>query len=118
MAKEKVETPKETNDKILESFILERENDEPLFVSQKIWHRLDRSQVYRVLNEACKAVGVTEIHIGTHTMRKTFGYHHYHKFKDVALLQEIFNHSSPQITLKYIGINQDEINRSYQNFEL
>ncbi|PIE92022.1 hypothetical protein CO726_28910 [Bacillus fungorum] len=27
---------------------------------------------------------------------------------DVAMLQEILNHSTPQITLKYIGINQEE----------
>ncbi|CAI8949975.1 hypothetical protein EMIT079MI2_550007 [Bacillus sp. IT-79MI2] len=30
------------------------------------------------------------------------------KTKDVAMLQEIFNHSTPQITLKYIGINKEE----------
>ena len=53
---------------------------------------------------------------GTHTMRKTFGYHHYKKFKDVAMLQKIFNHSSPEITLRYIGIEQDEIDESYTNF--
>ena len=51
-------------------------------------------------------------------MRKTFGYHHYKKFKDIALLQEIFNHSSPSITLNYIGINQDEIDVTYRNFSL
>ena len=55
---------------------------------------------------------------GTHTLRKTFGYHHYHKFKDVALLQKIFNHYSPSITLRYIGIDQEEINNSYLNFIL
>ena len=79
--------------------------------------RLDRSQVYRMLNEACKEVGI-DVNIGTHSMRKSFGYHHYNQFKDVAMLQMIFNHSSPQITLRYIGINQDEIDNSYRQFEL
>ena len=51
-------------------------------------------------------------------MRKTFGYHHYQKFKDVAMLQKIFNHSSPQITLRYIGIEQEQIEESYANFIL
>ena len=102
---------------LLKDFIKDRPDDEPLFYSQKMY-RLDRSQFYVKLNEACKAVGVKETCIGTHTMRKTFGYHHYKQFKDVAILQEIFNHSSPQITLRYIGINQDEINKSYQQFEL
>ncbi len=102
---------------LLKDFIKGRTDDEPLFYSQKM-HRLDRSQFYRKVNEACRAVGVKETSIGTHTMRKTFGYHHYRQFKDVAILQEIFNHSSPQITLRYIGINQDEINNSYNKFEL
>ena len=56
--------------------------------------------------------------VGTHTMRKTFGYHHYKKFKDIAILQKIFNHSSPQVTLRYIGIEQDQIDESYTNFIL
>ncbi len=51
-------------------------------------------------------------------MRKTFGYHHYKKFNDVVLLQKILNHSSSSITLRYIGISQEEIDISYNNFEL
>ena len=102
---------------LLKDFVKGRADNEPLFVSQKGF-RLDRNQFYLKINEACRAVGVKETSIGTHTMRKTFGYHHYRQFKDVAILQEIFNHSSPKITLRYIGINQDEINRSYNQFEL
>ena len=90
--------------------------NEPLFLGKKHC-RLDRSQVYRFLNEACKQLGIMA-NVGTHTMRKTFGYHHYQKFKDLAILQKIFNHSSPQITLRYIGIEQDQIEDSYSNFEL
>lgn len=69
-----------------------------------------------MLNEACKAVGVSA-NIGTHSMRKSFGYHHYKQFKEVAMLQMI-NHSTPAVTLRYIGIEQDEINNSYRQFEL
>ena len=91
-------------------------NDEkkPLFVGKKHC-RLERSQVYRKINEACFECGIIG-NFGTHTMRKTFGYHHYQQFHDVALLQKIFNHSSPSITLRYIGIEQEEINQSYKNF--
>ena len=56
--------------------------------------------------------------MGTHTLRKTFAYHHYKQFKDVALLQKILNHSSPSITLNYIGIAQEEIDCSYLSFKL
>ena len=73
-------------------------------------------QAYRIINEAGKRIGLKEI--GTHTMRKTFGYWHYQQYKDVAILQEIFNHASPSVTLRYIGINQDIIDNSYRNFSL
>ncbi len=92
------------------------DNGEPLFVGKK-HKRLNRSQVYRFLNFACNELKI-DINIGTHTMRKTFGYHHYKKFNDVVLLQKILNHSSPSITLRYIGITQEEIDISYNNFEL
>lgn len=51
-------------------------------------------------------------------MRKTFGYFHYQQYHDIAMLQAILNHSSPSITLRYIGISQDEIDQSYSNFSL
>lgn len=91
-------------------------NDEPLFVGKKHC-RLDRSQVYRFINDVCHNLGIA-VNVGTHTMRKSFGYHHYKQNNDVALLQKIFNHSSPSITMRYIGIAQEELDESYINFEL
>ena len=91
-------------------------SEQPLFYTQKHC-RLDREQAYRILNKAAQAVGVKE-RIGTHTLRKTFGYHHYKKYNDIVLLQKIFNHSSPSVTLRYIGIEQDTIDASYMNFYL
>ena len=75
-----------------------------------------RIQAYRVLNEMAKQLGLSEI--GTHTMRKTFGYWHYKQNKDVAILQDIFNHSSPSITMRYIGINDDVKDESLKKFYL
>ena len=78
---------------------------------------IDRSQVYRCINNACKELGITA-NVGTHTMRKTFGYHHYKQFHDVALLQNIFNHASPDVTLRYIGITQEEMDQSILDLNL
>ncbi len=89
----------------------------PLFLGDK-GSRMHRSVVYRFLNETVNALNLEVGAIGTHTMRKTFGYHHYKQFNDIALLQRILNHSSPAITLRYIGISQEEIDYSYYNFEL
>ena len=101
---------------MIEDFVKGRRNAEPLFLSY--WrHRLDRVTAYYLIRDACEKAGLQE-RIGTHSMRKTFGYHHYQQFKDVVILQKIFNHSSPQITLRYIGIEQDQIDYSYSNFIL
>lgn len=90
--------------------------DDYLFPSQKGTKPITTTQAYRILNDAADFLGRDDI--GTHTMRKTFGYHHYKRFKDVAILQEIFNHSAPSITKRYIGIRQDEINESLNDFRL
>ncbi|MCD8024626.1 MAG: tyrosine-type recombinase/integrase [Candidatus Gastranaerophilales bacterium] len=101
---------------MFEEYTKGKRSDEALFLTV-FKNRMNRFGAYYILKTACKAVGIKEI-IGTHTLRKTFGYHHYKKYKDVALLQKIFNHSSPQITLRYIGIEQDQIDESYTNFIL
>lgn len=77
---------------------------------------ISETQAYRILVKAAEALGRKDI--GTHTMRKTFGYHHYKLNKDVAILQKLFNHSSPSITKRYIGIEQDEIEASLVGFKL
>lgn len=101
---------------MIDEFVKGRRDKEPLFLSY--WkHRLDRSTAYYMIRNACADAGLEE-KIGTHSMRKTFGYHHYQQFKDIVILQKIFNHSSPQITLRYIGVEQDQIDDSYNNFIL
>ncbi|MBD2870063.1 tyrosine-type recombinase/integrase [Paenibacillus sp. IB182493] len=49
--------------------------------------------------------------IGTHTLRKTFGYHAFQQSVDITIIQRLLNHSSPRITLAYIGITQDDLGR-------
>ena len=101
---------------MLEEFVKGRKDKEPLFMSH--WkHRLDRVTAYYIIRDACKKAGLQE-RIGTHSMRKSFGYHHFRQFRNVVILQKIFNHASPEITLRYIGVTQDEIDDSYSNFIL
>ena len=101
---------------MIEEFTKGRRYDEPLFMTI-FGNRLERVAAYYIVRDACEKAGL-ETKVGTHTMRKTFGYHHYQKFKDIAMLQKMFNHSSPLITLRYIGIEQDQIEESYSNFIL
>ncbi|MGD6802047.1 tyrosine-type recombinase/integrase [Rossellomorea vietnamensis] len=75
-----------------------------LFKSKKNEFPITRQQAYRIINKAAQEAGV-EGKIGTHTLRKTFGYHAYKKGIALSILQKIFNHSTPSETLKYIGID-------------
>lgn len=92
----------------LDIYIEGKKDNDYLFKSRQGKNKpITRVRAYEILREAAREVGLKEV--GTHTMRKTFGYHIYQREKDVAMLQDIFNHSSPYITLKYIGVNQDAI---------
>lgn len=78
---------------------------------------LDRVQVWRVLNHAAEMCGVPGP-IGTHTLRKTFGYHAHQAGVPVELLQKVFGHSTASITLRYIGITADQVADVYGQVEL
>lgn len=103
--------------KDIDRYIKEMDDYEYLFQSRKgINKPISRIQAYRILKKAADKLGIDKV--GTHTLRKTFGYHHYQRNKDVAILQKLFNHSSPTITLEYIGISQDEQDKSMKDFYL
>lgn len=101
----------------LNIFIKGRNPNDWLFISRRGQQAITRVQAYRIIHNACIKAGVGH-KIGTHTLRKTFGYHFYKMNKDIALLQNILNHSSPSITLRYIGINQDIIDSELKSFIL
>ncbi|WP_163538293.1 site-specific integrase [Gracilibacillus sp. YIM 98692] len=101
----------------LKGYIQGKEDYEYLFKSREGVNKpIGRSMAYKILREAADYVSLDEI--GTHTLRKTFGYHFYKQTKDIAMLQEIFNHSSQNITKKYIGINQDGMDNAMKGFKI
>ncbi len=96
----------------------ELEDDEYLFRSpNRYCPHLSRRQAYNIINNAAKQAGVTYA-VGCHTLRKTFGYWHYKQFKDVAMLQKIFNHVTPEETLIYIGVTDEQISHTLNNFSI
>lgn len=88
-----------------------------LFPSRKGHAPITRVQAYRILNEAAKSVGIKDA-IGTHTLRKTFGYWAYQQGVDVTRIQKLLNHSAPSVTLAYIGITKEELDSVYINLNL
>ncbi|MCI9372801.1 MAG: tyrosine-type recombinase/integrase [Lachnospiraceae bacterium] len=78
---------------------------------------LSRYQAYRIIKEAARNTGFEE-HIGCHSLRKTFGYHAWKQGTQPAMLMELYNHSSYQVTQRYLGIEQDERDFVYLHIEL
>ncbi|KMY41465.1 site-specific integrase [Peribacillus loiseleuriae] len=100
----------------IEDYTAHMSDEEYLFSSRKGNGPITPTQAYRALVKAGDVLGRGDI--GTHTMRKTFGYAYYRRTKDLAFLQNIFNHSAPSITKRYIGITQDEIDETLKDFSL
>lgn len=87
-----------------------------LFPSERTGKPISTVQAYRILKNAGEKCGYD--YIGTHTMRKTFGYHYFQRTNDIVTLMVIFNHSSQNITKRYIGIEEDDIKNSLKDFRL
>ncbi|NPV89931.1 MAG: tyrosine-type recombinase/integrase [Firmicutes bacterium] len=89
-----------------------------LFASRKGGNRpISRVHAWHVLNDAAQRVGISS-NIGTNTLRKTFAYHALSQGVDIFHLQKIFNHLSPCITMKYIGVTESELSQVKINLKL
>ncbi|EBF5126154.1 site-specific integrase [Listeria monocytogenes] len=99
--------------------MLQQDLDHYLFVSRKKnggERPLSRQQGWHIISEAGKKAGLD--HLGTHSMRKTFGYHLYKNGVGLELIQVLLNHSSPKITLRYIGIEQEDKDQAVSSLGL
>lgn len=71
---------------------------------------ITRQRAYQIITEIGGMLGIENL--GCHSLRKTFGYLYYKKTHDIALLQKLFNHSSQLITLRYIGVEQQALDKA------
>lgn len=98
-------------------------SDNYLFASQKYPDKpLTVSSLHRLLKTLFRQLGLKG-NFGTHTLRKTFGYHIYNNnVKEnpgiIQVLQKMFGHSSEAMTLRYIGITKEVITDTYQELNL
>ena len=97
-------------------------NDDYLFPSRKGNTPLTTQSLHRIINKAVEDCEI-EGNFGTHSLRKTFGYHIYiNNIKEnpgiVHVLQKIFNHTSESTTLNYIGITKNVIGSAYADLNL
>lgn len=109
--------------KELKAFIkkYELEDWQYLFRSQKKKNGqelpITRERAWQWLKEVQRELKLP-YRVGTHTMRKTFGFHYYQKTKDAVTLMEMFNHSDISVTLRYIGVTQHMVNKARAGFSL
>lgn len=83
-----------------------------LFPSRKGDAPIGRSQAWRILNDASKKAGI-DFAFGTHSLRKSFAYHAYKSGVELPILMRVLNHASQRETLRYIGIEAEEIDEVY-----
>lgn len=89
------------------------QDDAPLFIGQR--GLLAVSSVNRLVKGWCKAIRLKG-NYGSHTLRKTFGYHQWTTYGvGVPELMVTFNHSSQRQTLDYLCIQDEEIRSIYMN---
>jgi len=69
---------------------------------------IKRGQAWKVITSICKQVGLSG-NFGTHSLRKTWGYHARMSGVDLALIMHKLNHESIAYTKRYIGITDDEL---------
>lgn len=92
--------------------------DDHIFKSREgVNSPITRQQALNILKGAAFAVGIKDI-VGTHTLRKTWGYHAWKSGFSPALIMETLNHSNLSVTKRYLGIQQDDINDLYDSLNI
>lgn len=87
-----------------------------LFYSNKDKSKpISRVQAHRIVAHAGDQIGIT---LSCHSLRKTWGYTAYKKGIDLSHIQYIFNHSSQAVTLRYIGITQENMDAITSNITI
>lgn len=103
--------------KELSEYLSTYSDDDYIFRGKKNINKpLSCKRFYQIMKDISRIVSIDNL--GTHTMRKTFGYHYYKMFPDVAELMVILNHREQSTTLRYIGVEQDKIDEKMKKFGL
>lgn len=100
---------------------LDGNDDDYVFKSRKGDNApISRVQAYRILNDAAERAGISDKigGIGTHSLRKTFGYRLYEQGINITRIMAILGHSSEKETLRYIGVTADEIADAYKAIDV
>ena len=90
---------------MIKTMIADCKVNEPLFQG-KLGQQLDRTSAFYIFKVICAELGVQDKY-SVLSWRKTFAYHYYRKYKDLSYLMWLFNQSSIDSTLKFIGVEEN-----------
>ena len=86
--------------------------------NRKDGRAISRIQAWRIIHTAVEKLHITGT-IAPHNLRKTFGYHAaVEESMSPVLLMEIYNHSSFEVTKRYLGLRQEELDGAYLSVSL
>lgn len=75
---------------------------------------ISRIQAYRLIREAAEVIRL-QGQISCHSLRKTFGYHAWKKGVSPVVIMDIYNHTSFDVTRRYLGVCQDDRDKVYMS---
>lgn len=91
--------------------------DSFLFTHSNKNEPISRVQAFRIIRKAADYYNISGV-ISCHSLRKTFGYHAWKQGASPVVLVTVFNHSSYQVTKRYLGIEQDDKDKIFKKIKL
>ena len=78
---------------------------------------INRQQGHRIVSRAGKAIGIQFV-FGLHSLRKTFGYQYINNGGQILTLMKMYNHDSPDVTLRYVCWGRDDAEKAREGVYL
>jgi len=95
----------------------EKEDEFIFCPDKKRYEHISRTRAWKIIKDAADANHL-DGNISCHSLRKTFGYHAWKRGASSTLIMNIYNHSSMEVTKRYLSITQDEKDDLYNSMNL
>lgn len=92
--------------KNMSAYLTSKQDDDLIFP-------FTRQNVHKFMKENAKFIGIDHTKVSTHTVRKTAGWFFYmNSNKDLVKTMKFLGHKDPEVTTKYLMINDHEVNEA------